>query len=203
MGRHCKNHDKCIAFEYLQSRRFLYQLIRLFYTSWYYTTRHSLCNIWPQHFLRVVVLFDSCMLIVNSHCISRLTSAPNDIHCCIICHVHRWNTRSSPIQHNHDPHLFAFHCACTQIYQAGVGVTKPIFPVPLFSEFVTMSKTLVIYWISLSYLQGSPPLSCGNTCQIWKWFQSFNWYFRKIENYPCGEINEGSFSNRHPWALYY
>ena len=36
----------------------------------------------------------------------------------------------------------------------GVGVTKPIFSVPLFSTFSVIVKTNVSYWISRSYLAG-------------------------------------------------
>ena len=39
-------------------------------------------------------------------------------------------------------------------YASGVGVIKPIFSVPLFSQFFTMSKTLVTCMISRSYLIG-------------------------------------------------
>ena len=45
----------------------------------------------------------------------------------------------------------------------------------------------------------SPQLSCGDTCQIWMWLEEFSRYFRKIENYTYGEINERSLSNPHPW----
>ena len=36
----------------------------------------------------------------------------------------------------------------------GVGVTKPIFSVPLFSQFCRMMKTVVTWMISSSYLAG-------------------------------------------------
>ena len=46
----------------------------------------------------------------------------------------------------------------TDIYDsmiyAGVGVTKPISSVPLFSEFFSITKTHVSYWISRLYLTG-------------------------------------------------
>ena len=37
---------------------------------------------------------------------------------------------------------------------SGVGVTKPIFSVPLFSTFSVIVKTNVSYWISCLYLAG-------------------------------------------------
>ena len=37
---------------------------------------------------------------------------------------------------------------------SGVGVTKPISSVPLFSEFFSIIKTYVTYWISRLYLTG-------------------------------------------------
>ena len=39
-------------------------------------------------------------------------------------------------------------------YRSGVGVTKPISSVPLFSEFFSIIKTHVTYWISRLYLTG-------------------------------------------------
>ena len=38
--------------------------------------------------------------------------------------------------------------------RSGVGVTKPIFSVPLFSHFFGMMKTVVTWMISSSYLAG-------------------------------------------------
>ena len=84
----------------------------------------------------------------------------------------------------------------------GVGVTKPIFSVPLFSTFSVIVKTNVSYWISRLYLaEVSPQLSCGDTCRIWMWFRESNRNFCKIENFAYGEISERSFSNPHPWPL--
>ena len=40
------------------------------------------------------------------------------------------------------------------VYTPGVGVTKPISSVLLFSEFFTIVKTNVSYWISRLYLAG-------------------------------------------------
>ena len=40
------------------------------------------------------------------------------------------------------------------IIKSGVGVTKPIFSVPLFSTFSVSVKTNVSYWISRLYLAG-------------------------------------------------
>ena len=45
--------------------------------------------------------------------------------------------------------------------------------------------------------QVSPQLSCGDTCQTWKWLKESNRYFHKIENFADREINEHNFSNPH------
>ena len=76
-----------------------------------------------------------------------------------------------------------------------MGVTKPIFSVPLFSTVSAIVKTneyRVYIW------QVSPQLSCGDTCQIWMWFRESNRYLCKIENFAYREISERSFSNPHP-----
>ena len=80
----------------------------------------------------------------------------------------------------------------------GVGVTKPISPVPLFSQIFCIIKNMLTVKYRVSIWQVSPQLSCGDTCQIWMWFQESNMYFCEIENFAYGEINERSFSNPHP-----
>ena len=80
----------------------------------------------------------------------------------------------------------------------GVGLTKLIFSVPLFSTFSVFVKTNASYGISRLYLAGVAAAQCGDTCQIWMWFRESNKYFCKIENFAYGEISERSFSNPHP-----
>ena len=48
---------------------------------------------------------------------------------------------------------------------AGVGVTKPISSIPLFSQFFSIVQTEC----GINILQVSPQLSRGETHQIWKW----------------------------------
>ena len=40
------------------------------------------------------------------------------------------------------------------LYKPGVRVTKPIYPVPIFSEFIRIIKPHISYWISDLYLTG-------------------------------------------------
>ena len=80
----------------------------------------------------------------------------------------------------------------------GVGVTKPIFSVPLFPTFPLLSKQTLAIEYHVYIWQVSPQLSCGDTCQIWMWFRESNRYFCKIENFAYREISERSFSNPHP-----
>ena len=85
-------------------------------------------------------------------------------------------------------------------HKPGVGVTKPISSIPLFSDFFTIVKhTLDIenhIYIGQVLLQ----LSCGDTCQIWLWFKESKRYIYKIENFDYREINKQRFSNPHPWT---
>ena len=82
--------------------------------------------------------------------------------------------------------------------EAGMGVTKPIFSVPLFSTFSAIVKKALAIENRDYIWQVSPQLSCGDTCQIWMWCRESNRYFCKIENFAYGEISERSFSNPHP-----
>ena len=79
----------------------------------------------------------------------------------------------------------------------GVVVTKPISSVPLFSDFLWLSKHKLAIEYRV-YIWQVSQLSCGDTCQIWMWFKESNRYFYKIENFAYGEINKRSFSNPHP-----
>ena len=81
---------------------------------------------------------------------------------------------------------------------SGVGVTKPISSVPLFSEFLVMSKETSAIEYHVYIWQVSLQLSCSDICQIWMWFEESNMYFCHIKNFAYGEINERSFSNPHP-----
>ena len=81
---------------------------------------------------------------------------------------------------------------------SGVGVTKPISSVPLFSHFLALSEHTLAIEYHVYIWQVSPQLSCGATCQIYTWFKESKRYFCQIENFACGEINERSFSNPHP-----
>ena len=78
----------------------------------------------------------------------------------------------------------------------GMGVTKPISSVPLFSSFSKLSN----HWLPIEYhvhiCQMSPQLSCGDICQIWMWFIGSNMYFHMMVNFYVGEIKERTpFSN--------
>ena len=79
-----------------------------------------------------------------------------------------------------------------------VGVTKPIFSVPLFSYFFRIAKIHVSYWISRSYQTGVAAAQLLWRCQIWMWYKESNRYFGRIENLAYGGINERSFRNPHP-----
>ena len=87
--------------------------------------------------------------------------------------------------------LILYHELCSmnssigqwQWIRPGVGVTKPIFSVPLSIEYHAH------IW------QVLPQLCCGDTCQIWMWLKECNRYFCEIENFAYGEIDERSFSN--------
>ena len=57
----------------------------------------------------------------------------------------------------------------------------PFHYVPSFSE---LWKHLLFIEYHIHIWQVSPQLSCGDTCQLWMWFEEFNKYFCKIKNFP-------------------
>ena len=118
----------------------------------------------------------------------------------IIIHIHKW---LFIIYHGHSRFLIAWGWMTEARHQitrgshdprAGVGVTKPISTAPLYSPFSIRVKTLVMYWMPLSYWTVLPQINYRDTRQIWKWFKEPSMYFSKL-NFFNGEINERNFNN--------
>ena len=82
--------------------------------------------------------------------------------------------------------------------QQGWGLLSQFPPFRYFPNFSALSKQTSDIEYHVCIWQVSPQLSCGDTCQIWKWFKESNRYFCQIENFDFGEFNERSFSNPHP-----
>ena len=85
--------------------------------------------------------------------------------------------------------------------QQGWGLLSQFFPFRYFLNFSSLSKHTLAVKYRVYIWQVSPQLSCGDTCQIWMWFEESNMYFCKIEYFAYGEINERSFSNPHPRSV--
>ena len=86
------------------------------------------------------------------------------------------------------------------IYPQGWGLLSQYPPFRYFPHFPLLSKQTLAVEYHVYIWQVSPQLSCGDTCQIWMWFEESNRYFCKIENFAYGEISKRSFSNPHPWS---
>ena len=80
----------------------------------------------------------------------------------------------------------------------GWGLLRQFPPFRYFANFSALSKQTLAIEYPVYIWQVSPQLSCGDTCQMWTWFEESNMYFCHIENFAYGEINERSFSNPHP-----
>ena len=83
----------------------------------------------------------------------------------------------------------------------GRGLLSQFPPFRYFPNFSSLSNHTLTAKYRIYIWQVSPQLSCGDTCQIWMWFDESNMYFCETENFACGEINERSFSNPHPWQM--
>ena len=81
----------------------------------------------------------------------------------------------------------------------GWGLLSQFSPFRYFPNFWAMLRQTLAIEYHVFIWKVSPQLSCGDTCQIWMWFEESNMYFCHIENFAYGEINERSFSNPHPW----
>ena len=62
---------------------------------------------------------------------------------------------------------------------------------PYFPNFSSLSK----HTLTVNYCVYVWQASCGDTCQIWMWFEEYKMHLCKIEHFSHGEINERGFSN--------
>ena len=83
----------------------------------------------------------------------------------------------------------------------GWGLLSQFPPFRYFPNFSSSPKYMLAVVYHVHIWQVLPQLSCGDTCQIWMWFEESSMYFCKIENFAYGEINERSFNNPHPWTI--
>ena len=70
----------------------------------------------------------------------------------------------------------------------GLGGNKPISSVPLLSRFSPLPKHLQPMECHVYIWQVSPQFSCGDTHQIWKWFEEFTRYICQIKNFFNGKL---------------
>ena len=83
----------------------------------------------------------------------------------------------------------------------GWGLLSQFPPFRYFPKFSALSKHTLTIKYNVHIWQVSPQLSCGDTCQIWTWFEVSNLLFWEIEICRNEEINRRSFSNPHPCSL--
>ena len=85
------------------------------------------------------------------------------------------------------------------LFDLGWRLLSQFPPFRYFPNFSSLLKQTVKYRIYIWLV--SPQVSCGDTCQIWMWFDESNMYFCETENFAYGEINEPSLSTPHPWPV--
>ena len=87
----------------------------------------------------------------------------------------------------------------------GLGVTKLIYSVPLFSEFCIIVKMRVSYQISRFYLTGVIATELRWHLLNMNVAKKSQRYFRNIKSFVYGETNGRSFSNPTPvrYLLWY
>ena len=87
----------------------------------------------------------------------------------------------------------------------GWGLLSQFPPFRYFPILSALSNHTLPIEYHVYIWQVLPQLSCGDTCQIWMWFEKSNMYFCHVEILAYGKINERSFSNPHPrtehWLL--
>ena len=76
-----------------------------------------------------------------------------------------------------------------------MGVTKPIFSAPLFSQFSKRSKQWIPVWYQVHIWQVSPQLSRGDTWQLWTRLKVSDLYFAKSKFPVTEKITNGALVN--------
>ena len=90
------------------------------------------------------------------------------------------------------------YCKWLRLADHGWGLLSQFPPIRYFPIFSALSNHTLAIEYHVYIWQVSPQLSCGDTCQIWMWFEESNMCFCQVENFAYGEIHERSFSNPHP-----
>ena len=91
------------------------------------------------------------------------------------------------------------------ILDLGRGLLSPFPPFRYSLNISALSKHTLVIECHVYIWQMLSQLSCSVTCQIWKWFRQWSWYFCEIAIFANGEINEWSISDPHhdlqysPW----
>ena len=81
---------------------------------------------------------------------------------------------------------------------SGVGVSKPILSVPLFSQIFRMMKTVVTWIISSSYLAGVTAAELRRHLEIWTWLKVSNLYSCKIKFPVTEKLKNGALVTPTP-----
>ena len=114
----------------------------------------------------------------------------------------KFNICSLKTQYPHpistEPRINDIVYSCITKQSRSGGLLSQFPPFHYFPNFSSLSKHTLTVKYRIYIWQLSPQLSCGDTCQIWMWFEESNMYFCETENFAYGEINERSFSNPHP-----
>ena len=109
-------------------------------------------------------------------------------------HAQQWDAITHPCTNFSSVEVRAW----LSYYIQGWGLLSQFPPFRYFPIFSALSNHTLAIEYHVYIWQVSPQLSCGDTCQIWMWFEESNMCFCQVENFAYGEINERSFSNPHP-----
>ena len=77
----------------------------------------------------------------------------------------------------------------------GWGLLYQFPPFHYFQKFSALFKHIWVIEYHIYIWQVSPQLSCGDTCQIWMWFNKSNSSYGKIKHFAYRVINERSLTN--------
>ena len=85
------------------------------------------------------------------------------------------------------------YAKCWKESHQGVGVTKPISSLPLFSSFFNIAKTHISYWISRLYLTGVVAAQLRRHLSNMNVIKKSNRYFCKIDILLTEKLTNGAF----------
>ena len=83
------------------------------------------------------------------------------------------------------------------IHLHGCGLPSQFPPFRYFPKFSSLSKHTLTVKYRVYIWHAAPQLSCGDTCQIWRWFEESKFTFPRSKILPTEKLTTGALVTAH------